>query len=105
MQSAVYVLGAGVLAEIAVSAAFARRLGDKVATRFGLDGKPYGYMSKGVAMWMGPVASVIVGIIILLPGGRNLGRAHLWISMAILQVLLAGVMGWLFQRNLNAGSK
>ncbi len=105
VQTAVYVLAAGVLAEMLVSAVFSRRLGDKVATRFGLDGKPYGFMPKGVALGMGPVASVIVGIIILLPGGRNLGRGHLWISMTILQALLAGVMAWLFQRNLSAGSK
>lgn len=101
MQVAIYVMAAGILAEVVLSVGFSGRLGDKVATRFGLDGKPYGFMSKRVAMWMGPVAALIVGIILLLPGGRNLGRSQPWISMAVIQVLLLGMMGWLFQKNQN----
>lgn len=79
---------------------FGRRLPDKVSTRVGLNGQPGGQMPKAVVLWMGPIVALVAGVIILLPGGRNLGRAHLWISMTMVQAVLLGVMTWMFKRNL-----
>ncbi len=101
----VYGLGVDVLAENLARTVFFRRLGDKVAMRFGINGKPCGFVPKGVALGTNPVASVIAGIIIILTGGRNLGRGHSWISMTILQALRAGAVAWLCQRNLNTSPK
>ena len=75
---------------------FAPRLPDRLATHFGIDGKPNGWMKKRTALRFGPWISLLLGIF-------SVGLAlDAWSVIAIfgaVQLLMLLVMIWVYRFN------
>lgn len=87
--------------QAAMSLYYAPRLPEMVATHFGLSGKPSGYSSKRMTLWMGPILSFVFGWAGILMTLGNPGSLASAAPFLLMEVLIIVVFWWVFRLNIS----
>ncbi|PSR29545.1 MAG: hypothetical protein C7B47_02165 [Sulfobacillus thermosulfidooxidans] len=87
--------------QLFISKHYAPYLPQRVATHFGLSGQPNGYSSKKVALWLGPIFSLVLGIPLILISALDPSNVALIAPFFLIELILALSFWWMFHMNRN----
>ncbi|WP_053959969.1 DUF1648 domain-containing protein [Sulfobacillus thermosulfidooxidans] len=96
----IMVMIVAVAIQLLISRHYAPYLPERVATHFGLNGQPNGYASKRVALWLGPLISVIVAIPLLMISVLQPSFGSPLITpFSLTELVLVLIFWWMFHMN------